>query len=246
MSRTETATRAGAVPRAARPRLHPRVYLRFAVALLVQPLALFAAAGDLAWASGWLYLALFLGLTLVGRLLVFARHPGLMAERGGALDRADVPALDKLLVAVITVLGPVALVIVAGLDHRFGWSPALPLGLTAAAACAVVAAMAFGTWAMWVNPFFSAVVRIQRERGQTVITTGPYRIIRHPGYASAILADAAAPLVLGSLPALVAAALLIAALVVRTIVEDRTLLAELPGYRDYAARTCRRLLPGVW
>jgi len=99
---------------------------------------------------------------------------------------------------------------------------------------------------MLANRFFSGVVRIQNERGHSVVSDGPYRWVRHPGYAGGFIGDLALPLLLGSAWAFIPAALTAGAVVLRTALEDRTLQAELPGYREYAQRTRFRLLPGVW
>jgi protein-S-isoprenylcysteine O-methyltransferase Ste14 len=101
-------------------------------------------------------------------------------------------------------------------------------------------------WAMGANAFFSEAVRIQEERGHTVVTDGPYRYVRHPGYVGAILALFATPLLLGSLWALIPAGLATIGYVVRTALEDKTLQEELDGYTEYAQQTRYRLLPGVW
>ena len=96
------------------------------------------------------------------------------------------------------------------------------------------------------NAFFSSHVRIQPDRGQHVVTSGPYAVVRHPGYAGSILFNIAVPVLLGSLPALAVAAAFVPIFVLRTYLEDRTLLAELPGYADYARRVRCRLVPRVW
>jgi len=113
-------------------------------------------------------------------------------------------------------------------------------------AIVLVLSSLFGTWAMLANRFFSAVVRIQTDRGHTVVTTGPYRFVRHPGYAAGVLGYLAMPLLLNSLWASILALLTIALIIVRTKLEDDTLQAELPGYVDYTQQTRYRLLPGVW
>ena len=111
---------------------------------------------------------------------------------------------------------------------------------------AALLAAAFVTWAMTVNKFFSAVVRIQADRGHVVVSAGPYQLVRHPGYAGSIVATLAIPIMLGSLWGLVPAALTTLAIVVRTGREDRMLRRELRGYQAYAARTRFRLAPGIW
>jgi protein-S-isoprenylcysteine O-methyltransferase Ste14 len=109
-----------------------------------------------------------------------------------------------------------------------------------------MAGMLLVSWAMASNKFFSTTVRIQDDRGQTVTSSGPYRLVRHPGYVGFLVSNLATPLLLGSLWALIPAVVLEALVVVRTALEDRTLQAELGGYRDYARRVRYRLLPGVW
>jgi protein-S-isoprenylcysteine O-methyltransferase Ste14 len=136
--------------------------------------------------------------------------------------------------------------IVAGLNVRFGWPPPVPIGWQVLGAILFVLSTLFGTWAMLENRFFSAVVRIQTDRGHTVVTTGPYHFVRHPGYAAGIFGYLAMPLLLNSLWAFIPALLTIVLIIVRTKLEDETLQAELPGYVEYTQHTRYRLLPGVW
>jgi protein-S-isoprenylcysteine O-methyltransferase Ste14 len=138
------------------------------------------------------------------------------------------------------------LFLVAGLDYRFEASPELSSTVKLIALVVVVLGFLWGTWAFIVNAFFSAVVRIQEDRGQSVVQDGPYRFMRHPGYAGGLVAYLAVPVMLGTLWALVPAVLLILVLVFRTSMEDKTLQEELPGYSEYATRTRFRLIPGIW
>jgi protein-S-isoprenylcysteine O-methyltransferase Ste14 len=151
---------------------------------------------------------------------------------------------DKLLSALFSVTG-LAVLVVAALDARFVFSPLPPASFDAGFTL-YAAGGALSSWAMASNRFFSSFVRIQTERGHTVATGGPYRFVRHPGYAGFAVATVATALLLGSGWALVPAALTALILVIRTVLEDRTLLAELSGYREYAARVRYRLLPGLW
>jgi protein-S-isoprenylcysteine O-methyltransferase Ste14 len=153
---------------------------------------------------------------------------------------------DRPLVGFVTLLGPVAIWVLSGLDARWGRSQSLPPGVSQAAI--VLALLGYGllTWSMASNKFFSGVVRIQEERGHQVATGGPYRIVRHPGYLAGVLVNLLTPLILNSLWALIPAGLVAAGLVLRTALEDHTLQAELDGYRDYSARVRFRLLPGIW
>lgn len=220
--------------------------VRFLLMLVILCGVLFLAAGTLNWPMGWVYVALTLFATLASRLLVLRRHPDLLKERASFAEKRNAKPWDAVLVQLVAVIGPMVTQIVAGLNYRFGWPPAIPLWLALAALVLVIAGWALGTWAMVANRFFSAVVRIQTDRGHTVVTGGPYRWVRHPAYAGGVIANLAVPLMLGSAWALVPGALTASLTVLRTALEDRTLQAELPGYADYAQRTRYRLLPGVW
>jgi protein-S-isoprenylcysteine O-methyltransferase Ste14 len=216
------------------------------VLMLLSPILLCLAAGRWNWLAGWLFGLTLLISIIVSRVLVAIKSPGLLAERMRWVKGEGAEGWDQILLPVVGVYGPLAVLVVAGLDERFGWSPPTSPWAQVVAFAAALAGFAFATWAMVANRFFSAVVRIQADRGQTVVTSGPYRFVRHPGYAGGMLAWLAAPLALGSLWALLPAALTAIALVIRTILEDRLLHADLPGYAEYAQRTRARLVPGVW
>jgi protein-S-isoprenylcysteine O-methyltransferase Ste14 len=136
--------------------------------------------------------------------------------------------------------------VVAGLDELFGWSPAYSLPLKILAFLAIFAGYALGSYALIENRFFSGMVRLQVDRDQQVVSGGPYRWVRHPGYAGALLTYPAIPVLLDSSWAFLPAVLTIMVLVIRTALEDRFLQQELTGYRDYAGRVRYRLIPGVW
>jgi protein-S-isoprenylcysteine O-methyltransferase Ste14 len=136
--------------------------------------------------------------------------------------------------------------VVAGLDVRFHWTGGMPVAFHLGGLLANVLGYALFLWAMVSNAFFAEGVRIQQERGHAVATGGPYRYVRHPGYVGAIVASVGTPFLLGSLWGLIAAVLSATLYVVRTGLEDKTLMQELPGYADYARQTRHRLLPGFW
>lgn len=138
------------------------------------------------------------------------------------------------------------MVIVAGLDHRYQWSPEFPLWLIVIGFILLALGYAFATWALAENRFFSSVVRIQTDRGHVVCDSGPYRFVRHPGYSGNIVALFGIVLALGSVWTLIPAAVAFIIAVIRTALEDQTLQKELPGYRDYARRVRYRLLPGIY
>jgi len=219
--------------------------------VLIQAVALFGAAWRLNWIQGWAYLGLYLAFIALNAVLMLSK-PGsieLIKERSQIKENAK--GWDKVIGLLFGLFGP-GMLIVAGFDERWGWSPRLPVALQAAGFVLVALGDVLFAWAMASNKFFSAVVRIQHDRagrdgrGHTVQTGGPYRCVRHPGYVGMIASALAAGPALGSLWALIPAAAMCTMLVVRTALEDRTLREELAGYEEYTHRTRYRLLPGVW
>jgi protein-S-isoprenylcysteine O-methyltransferase Ste14 len=214
-------------------------YLRAAVLLISAAGALFGSAGSLAIPTFWVYWAI-LAVVFVAAFVLLDR--GLLQERmrpGGRPTPLGLRLLNVVLFAHW---------IIAGLDRgRLHWTDSVPLWLQALGLFIIVAGYALAFWAMIVNRFFSSVVRIQSDRGQHVVTGGPYAFVRHPGYSAGILILAASGVALGSW---LAAAFLVAVsfpfLFYRVINEDRVLRSQLSGYADYAQRVCWRLVPGIW
>jgi len=223
-----------------------RAVVTFAVFVLILPAVIFLAAGTLHWPMGWVYYGLTAAGALASRAMVALVHPDLLAERARSQRAGDAKPWDRSLSLIVGLLAPLVTLMVIGLDKRWSWSPPLPAWLAPVGVALFVLGYGFSTWAMVANRFFSGVVRIQTERGHHVVSGGPYRIVRHPGYSGGILAEVATPLLLGSLWGFIPAAAYVAVIVVRTALEDRTLHEELPGYREYAQRTRYRLVPGVW
>ncbi len=224
----------------------PRQWFRLAVAYLLIPLILFICGGELGWWQAWLYAALILAAGIGGRIWAERRHPGIMAERQNIEKMQEAKPWDKVLAPLMAVSIGFPMVIVAGLDHRYHWSSAFPLWLIVTGFILISLGYAFASWALAENRFFSSVVRIQTERGHEVCDTGPYRFVRHPGYAGNIVALFGMVLALGSVWTLIPAAAATVIAVIRTALEDRTLQEELPGYRDYAQRVRYRLFPGIY
>ncbi len=214
-------------------------YIQSLAFFALAAVALFAAAGTVAILTYWVYLAIFAAVFVASFLWL---DPDLARERmrpGGKKP----PLALRLFSGVLF-----AHWIIAGLDHgRFHWSDTIAARLQWTALIALAAGYAFCLWAMRVNRFFSSIVRIQNDRGQVVITTGPYVFIRHPGYLAGIVIVAASGPALDSW---IAAAILVVStvpfLLYRAVTEDGVLLAELPGCRNYAERVRWRLLPGIW
>jgi protein-S-isoprenylcysteine O-methyltransferase Ste14 len=224
----------------------PRQWISLATVYLFIPLALLVCGGDLGWWQAWGYSLLIVAAGIGGPIWAERRHPGLLAERQNIETFQNAKAWDKVLAPLIALSVGFPLVIVAGLDHRFGWSPAFPLWLIVLGFILITLGYAFAAWALVENRFFSSVVRIQTDRGQVVCDSGPYRLVRHPGYAGNILPLLGIVLALGSVWTLVPAAVALIIAVVRTALEDQTLQEELPGYRDYARRVRYRLIPGIY
>jgi protein-S-isoprenylcysteine O-methyltransferase Ste14 len=226
-------------------RLGWKAIVGFALYVLLLPAALFISAGTLRWPMGWAYSALLIASVLASRAIALRVNPDLLAERARYRQAEGVKGWDRVLVGLVALYGPLATCIVAGLDERLGWSQVAP-ALQWIALALVALGFAFAAWAMAANRFFSSVVRIQADRGHAVVSGGPYRYVRHPGYAGGVVSGLVTPLMLGALWALIPAGLTAIGLVVRTALEDKTLHKELSGYIEYAQRTRYRLLPGIW
>ena len=224
----------------------PRQWIRLVVVYLLIPLILFICGGDLGWWQAWLYSMLILASGIGGRMWTEKRHPGLTAERQNIEHIQNAKAWDKVLAPLMAVSFVFPMVIVAGLDHRFNWSPEFPLWLGVVGFSFIAFGYAFAAWALAENRFFSSVVRIQTDRGHLVCDTGPYRFVRHPGYAGSMLPLFGIVLALGSVWTLIPAAVATIIGVIRTALEDQTLQEELSGYRDYAQRVRYRLIPGIY
>jgi protein-S-isoprenylcysteine O-methyltransferase Ste14 len=223
-----------------------RQWISLVVAYLLIPLVLLVCGGDFGWWQAWGYSLLIVAAGPGGRIWAERRHPGLMAERQNMEKAQSAKSWDKVLAPLMALSVSFPLVIVAGLDHRFGWSPVFPLWLIVLGFLLISLGYAFAAWALIENRFFSSVVRIQVDRGHVVCDSGPYRIVRHPGYAGNILPLAGIVLALSSMWTLIPAAVALIITVIRTTLEDRTLQDELPGYRDYARRVRYRLIPGIF
>jgi protein-S-isoprenylcysteine O-methyltransferase Ste14 len=224
----------------------PRQWIGLVVVYLFIPLVLLVCGGDFGWWQAWFYSLLIVAATVGGRIWAEQRHPGLLAERQNIENAQSAKAWDKVLAPLMALSVCFPLVIVAGLDHRFDWSPVFPLWLIVLGFILITLGYALGVWALVENRFFSTVVRIQADRGHVVCDSGPYRIVRHPGYAGSILPLLGIVLALGSVWTIIPAAAALIIAVIRTALEDRTLQEELPGYRDYTRRVRYRLIPGVY
>jgi protein-S-isoprenylcysteine O-methyltransferase Ste14 len=220
-----------------------RWIVRESMGIVMLAVMLFLAAGTLSWIAGWAMVTVMAGWVAATAIVVMPRYPELLAERTGPKKGAK--TWDTALLGVYGV-AMMIMWIVAGLDFRNGWSSGIGPAAQIGALLIVIAAYGLVVWATGTNAFFSQVVRIQTERGHTVISTGPYRYVRHPAYVGMILVVLGAPILMGSWWALIPGVVSALVVIVRTKLEDQTLQAELPGYVEYTERTRSRLVPGIW
>ena len=211
--------------------------------LVLLGVATFLPAGDLRWVKGWLFLLVFLVLMAAAIVYLWYTNPDIFVARSRI--HAGTKGWDKALPPFL-LLSFVAIFPIAGFDAgRFHWS-SVPAWLIVLGYILLGVGFFLSIWVYRVNKFAEPGVRIQTERGHKVIDTGPYAIVRHPLYLVALLMSGGIPLALGSLWALVSSAFGALVLVVRTVLEDRTLQEELEGYKEYTRRVRYRLIPGVW
>ena len=202
---------------------------------------MFLPAG-IGWWKGWLFLAVFLLQMAIAAVYIWRTNPDLFIARSRM--QKGTKGWDRVLFYVLQVV-LLAEFPVAAFDDRYHWSSA-PVWVFGLGYALFTAGMVGCFWVLSVNKFAEMGVRIQTERGHKVIDTGPYAVVRHPMYVACFLLFPGIALALGSFWALIPAALVSVVLVVRTVLEDRTLQNELEGYKEYASRVRYRLIPGVW
>lgn len=221
-------------------------WIRLVMICLLITLILLVCGWDFGWWQAWAYSFLFSIFTTGGRILAEHRHPGLLSERANFKKAEGVKQWDKVLAPLMAVSLSFPLVIVAGLDHRFGWSPTFSIWFNILGLILVTGGYAYSVWALIENSFFSSVVRIQSDRGHRVCNTGPYRIVRHPGYAGNLVALPGMLLALSSVWLIIPAIVALIITITRTAFEDRFLQEELTGYREYAKHVRYRLIPCLY
>ena len=226
-----------------KPRLNrngARLFIAIALFTAFQAAVVFLAAGTIRWPAAWAYFGVYIACYLIGLTWVAAVNPAVINERGRRSTNTE--EFDQRFHRMMPLLIFTGLII-GGLDHRFGWST-MPAALQVAGLLLLIPALFLAVWVLATNAYASRVVRLQE--GHQVVTTGPYRFVRHPMYTGTLLALIASALALGSWWMLIPAAAGIALFVWRTRWEDATLQEKLPGYREYAQQTRYRLLPGIW
>ena len=210
------------------------------------PLILFYLAGDWAWVEGWVFSAIFVGGSFATLLYLYFKDPALLNERYGSPVQKEQKTWDKVLL-VLFFIEFLAWFAIMPLDaKRYGWTPTNPLGIRVAGMVFVLAGFYVLFLALRENTFAAPVVKMQKERGQHVISTGPYALVRHPMYAGALLLFLGGPMLLSSDAGLLLGFLLIITIAIRSIGEEAMLKEELPGYREYMRIVRWRMIPFVF
>lgn len=207
---------------------------------VLQGTILFVAAGTLSWKWAWYVLLLGIFLLIVNSILLPAE---LIEERGR--KKENVKKWDRILTSII-MFPTILMYVFSGLDRRFHWTGDIAVFINIAGLVFIFLGSLLFTWSMASNKFFSTLVRLQTDRQHTVVTDGPYKFIRHPGYLGYITFTVATPIALGAFWGLVFAVIICILLIVRTSLEDATLKKELPGYAEYTENAKYKLLPYLW
>jgi len=222
-----------------------KAVLMLVIFIILIPLSPMIISGRWDWLEAWLYAGISIIGFAVSRWLASRKHADLLKERARYLDQPDAVSWDKLLSPLVG-MGGALIPITAGIEALLSTSTVFSIWVKIISLILIIASYALGSYALIANRFFSGLVRIQSERGHQVVSSGPYRWVRHPGYAGAILTYLATPLLLDSLWSFIPVALLLVVLIIRTGKEDNFLQEKLDGYQEYAARVRYRLIPGLW
>jgi len=210
------------------------------------PVILFVLAGDWRWLEGWLFSIIFLVMCFSTFLYLYFYDPALLKERFGSPIQPSQKPWDKVLLSLFFVDFLVWFAIMPLDARRYHWSPTFPFWLRALGTVVLTISIVMVFEALRENTFAAPVVKMQKERGQTVVSTGMYGVVRHPMYAGALLLFVAGPSLLGSVWGLIISLVLIVTIAVRSIGEEAMLKHELEGYSDYMKRVKWRMIPFVF
>lgn len=223
----------------------PRLVIMLLLAVVIIPMLPLLVSRQWNWTEAWIYAAICIPGFVISRVLAARRNPGLLAERAQFGRQTDAKSWDRTMTSLLT-LGGLIIHLIPGLDRLKGWSGGFGTTWVVAGFVLVVAGYFLGSYALVANRYFSGMVRIQNDRDHKVVSSGPYRWVRHPGYLGAVITYAGIPFSLDSVWTLIPVVITIGILVIRTSLEDRTLQNELDGYKEYIRHTRYRLFPGVW
>jgi protein-S-isoprenylcysteine O-methyltransferase Ste14 len=205
---------------------------------------LFIPAGRLDWWAAWVFIGGYFAVVYIGVIVLQRKDPELVKERQQVQE--NVKTWDRVITLLFSLVFIPLTLIFSGLDQRFGWSTHFPLPIQILALLIGLLCFALVFWSMATNTHFESYVRIQNDRTHKPIMSGPYKIVRHPGYVGMALSALTIPLILGSWWALIPGGIAATLIIIRTALEDKTLQAELPGYVAYTKQTRYRLVPGIW
>lgn len=212
--------------------------------LFVQIVVFFVSAGNITILRPWFYFGTAFVHYVVSTSVQFKLNPDLLVQRL-KMKREGSKLWDEILMRLSNLMVIILIPAIAGVDFRFGWS-LFGTNLVFVGLVFVIVSSVLLNWAMIVNPHFEPTVRIQKECDHKVITSGPYNIVRHPGYLAGILFAISIPLLIGSFFAFISVGIYVILMILRTLLEDKTLQEELKGYSEYSSQVKYRLFPGVW
>ncbi|MFB3897759.1 MAG: isoprenylcysteine carboxylmethyltransferase family protein [bacterium] len=220
--------------------------IRILASLLIFFMLIFGSAGRLDYWQGWIYYSIYLGFIgiFLYKYITDTAFKDLVKER--MKPGPGTKWWDKIFYIMYIPFSMITIFLSVLDAGRFDWALKVPISIYIISCILYILSIGFVSWAMWTNRFFSSMVRIQTDRGHQVIQTGPYQYLRHPGYAGAIVWWLTTPLVLGSILGCIPTSIIILGFIIRTVLEDRTLQKELPGYQEYTQKVKYRLFPKIW
>lgn len=222
-----------------------RIVIMLLLVLVVIPLLPILISGRWGWWQAWVMAAIFVLGFIISRAIARRKNPGILQERANYNQHENTQAWDKWLSPLVA-FGSVFILLVAGLDAYFRWSAGFSFPVELVGLALIVLGYVLASYAFIENAFFSGTVRIQQERGHSVVSSGPYGWVRHPGYLGSLVSNLGIPLLLDSAWAFIPVAVFGIIFFIRTALEDRFLQENLPGYKEYAQKARYRLLPGIW
>jgi protein-S-isoprenylcysteine O-methyltransferase Ste14 len=212
--------------------------------ITITSLVFFLASGTINNMRVWIYIGVYVVGGLIVGIILIKKTPKLLHDRGKMQEGTK--QLDKYNILTYFLFAIIITPLIAGIDYRFNLSDAMPFYYLYVGIILYIFSAIFSTWPMLHNPFFEGTLRIQKDKDHTLINTGPYSIVRHPGYLGMLLGSGSLPLALGSVLALIPLFVLIVLILVRTYYEDTTLQKELAGYSEYCKNVRYRLIPFIW
>lgn len=220
--------------------------------IVLQAVIFFVSAGQIVLPRAWIYFIAAFAFKLITILIIGIVNPDFLNQRAKSIGKHDAKLWDRILTIMLGIISAGLIFVIMGLDvGRFQWLSlniyfSVFIQFFILGFVLFIVSTIFGGWAVLENSHFEVFVRIQKDREHHVISTGPYKYIRHPGYASMILANIAAPFILGSILGFIPAGIVFVILIIRTSREDKTLNKELDGYSEYTKKVKYRLFPGLW